>query len=128
MGQEAKQSTTANEELAQKTDRASQNLLVAIEAVKACDRPKSSVIWLNSVYDYVSDDKENLKAWMRGSKDFIGCDVITAPLCVAGIEADLVIYLGSHGALMGCLSRCRGQFVHIPPPEKKSEYEDRASC
>ena len=92
--EEAKQSTTANEKLAQKTDGYSQNLLVGIEAVKACDRPKPPLIWLNSRYDYVSDDKENIKAWMRGSKDFIGCDVITTPECVAGIEADLVIYLG----------------------------------
>ena len=92
--QEAKQSTTANEELAQDTFDESQNLLVGIEAVKACDRPKPPLIWLNSNHDYVSDDKENIKAWMRGSKDFIGCDVITDPYSVAGIEADLVIYLG----------------------------------
>ena len=92
--EEAKQSTTANEELAQKTDEYSQNLLVGIEAVKACDRPKPPLIWLESFYDYVSDDKENIKAWMRGSKDFIGCDLITDPACVAGIEADVVIYLG----------------------------------
>ena len=92
--QEAKQSTTANEELAQVTDERIQNLLVGIEAVKACDRPKPPLIWLESLYHYVSDDKENIKAWMRGSKDFIGCDVITNPECVAGIEADLVIYLG----------------------------------
>jgi hypothetical protein len=32
----------------------------------------------------VSDDKENIKAMMKGSKDFIGCDLITDPLCVAG--------------------------------------------
>ena len=44
---------------------------------------------------------------MRGSKDFIGCDLITDFRCVAGIEADLVIYLGSayDGALTGCMSR-----------------------
>ena len=69
-------------------------MLVGIEAVKACDRPKPPLIWLDFMYDYVSDDKENIKAWMRGSKDFIGCDVITDPSSVAGIEADLVIYLG----------------------------------
>mgnify|MGYP001191388403 CR=1 FL=1 len=111
--QDAKHSST-NEQLAQKTDEGSQNLLVGIEAVKACDRPKPPLIWLNSDYDYVSDDKENIKAMMRGSKDFIGCDLITDPFCVAGIEADLVIYLGSdNGTLTGCMSRCRGQFVHI---------------
>ena len=91
--QDAKHSST-NEELAQMTDYESQNLLVGIEAVKACDRPKPPLIWLHSIYEYVSDDKENIKAWMRGSKDFIGCDVITTSECVAGIEADLVIYLG----------------------------------
>ena len=88
--------------------------MVGIEAVKACDRPKPPLIWLDSDYDYVSDDKENIKAMMRGSKDFIGCDLITDPYCVAGFEADLVIYLGSDsGFLTGCMSRCRGQFVHI---------------
>ena len=92
--QDAKHSST-NEQLAQKTDGLSQNLLVGIEAVKACDRPKPPLIWLGSVFDYVSDDKEKIKAMMRGSKDFIGCDLITDPFCVAGIEADLVIFLGS---------------------------------
>ena len=113
--QDAKHSST-NEQLAQKTDEGSQNLLVGIEAVKACDRPKPPLIWLaDSEFDYVSDDKENIKAMMRGSKDFIGCDLITTPECVAGIEADLVIHLGSSGlgTLTGCMSRCRGQFVHI---------------
>lgn len=121
--QAAKQSTTANEQLAQKTDEPSQNLLVGIEAVKACDRPKPPLIWLHYRYDYVSDDKEKIKAWMRDSKEFIGCDVITTPECIAGIEADLVIYLGSNLNLTGCMSRCRGQFVHIPEPKK-----ERASC
>ena len=46
-------------------------------------------------------------------KDFIGCDLITDPDCVAGIEADVVIYLGSYYAMTGCMSRCRGQFVQI---------------
>ena len=112
--QDAKHSST-NEQLAQKTDESSQNLLVGIEAVKACDRPKPPLFWLSSRFDYVSDDKENIKAMMRGSKDFIGCDLITDYRCVAGIEADLVIFLGSDyaGALTGCMSRCRGQFVQI---------------
>ena len=113
--QDAKHSST-DEQLAQDTDKFSQNLLVGIEAVKACDRPKPPLIWLDqSKFDYVSDDKENIKAMMRGSKDFIGCDLITDPYCVAGIEADLVIILGSGmcGALTGCMSRCRGQFVQI---------------
>ena len=114
--QEAKQSTTANEELAQKTDKYSQNLLVGIEAVKACDRPKPPLIWLrDSRFDYVSDDKENIKAMMRGSKDFIGCDLITDPFCVAGIEADLVIFLGpdDYRVMSDFMSRCQGQFVQI---------------
>ena len=88
--------------------------MVGIEAVKACDRPKPPLIWLNSNYDYVSDDKETIKAIMRGNKDFISCDLITDPLSVAGIEADLVIFLGSAtNVLTGCMSRCRGQFVQI---------------
>ena len=84
-----------NEQLAQETDEQIQNLLVGIEAVKACDRPKPPLIWFSSIYDYASYDKEKIKAMMKGSKDFIGCDLITTPFCVAGIEADLVIFLGS---------------------------------
>ena len=91
--QEAKQGTVYKE-LAQKTDVDSQNHLVGLEAVKACARPKPPLIWLDSYYDYVSDDKERIKDLMRGSKDFKGCDLITDFNCVAGIEADLVILLG----------------------------------
>ena len=70
----------------------------------------------------------------------------------------ITLFLGGDTGLMGCMSRCRGQFVHIPPPDKNenlrnvytplaradpnnvhipppranpenhSEYEDRASC
>ena len=89
--------------------------MVGIEAVKACDRPKPPLIWLGSEFDYVSDDKENIKAMMRGSKDFIGCDLITSPYTVAGIEADVVIFVGSYvSSVTDIMSRCRGQFVHVP--------------
>ena len=37
------------------------------------------------------------------------------------------MYLGSDSDLMGCMSRCRGQFVHIPSPENNSETEDDSS-
>ena len=37
------------------------------------------------------------------------------------------MYLGSEGYLTGIMSRCRGQFVHIPPPEKESETQDDSS-
>ena len=91
--QEAKQGT-AYEKLTQKTDKNSQNILVCLEAVKACARPKPPLIWLSSIYNYVCDDKERIKDLMRGSKDFNGCDLITDYQCVAGIEVDLVILLG----------------------------------
>ena len=63
------------------------------------------------------------------------------------------MFLGSDQGLMGCMSRCKGQFVHIPPPpdddsdnidipesnpknvhiprgnpENLSDNEDKASC
>ena len=49
---------------------------------------------------------------MKGSKDFIGRDLITDEHCLAGYEADLVIYLGLYN-VSNCMSRCRGQFIHI---------------
>ena len=110
--QESKQST-AYEKLCQKTDEYSQRILVVLEAIKAYDRPKPPLIWLDSDYEDISDDKESVKAWMRGSKDFIGCDLITDQYCVAGIEADWVIYLGPDRNKSCFMSRCKGQFVHI---------------
>ena len=95
-------------------DRTSQNLLVGIEAVKACQRPHPPLLWFNSDYSYVSDTKENIKEWMKGrNKNFINRDLITDGLCVAGYEANIVIYLGSTDSVVACMSRCRGQFVHI---------------
>ena len=66
----------------------------------------------------------------------------------------ITLFLGSNEFLMGCMSRCKGQFVHIPPPpddsdnidisesnpknvhipppranpKNHSEYENKASC
>ena len=57
-------------------------------------RSKPPLIWLDSNYNYINDDKEKIKDLMRGSKDFSGCDLITDYQCLAGIEADLVILLG----------------------------------
>ena len=37
------------------------------------------------------------------------------------------MFLGGDVGLMGCMSRCKGQFVHIPPPEKVSETQDDSS-
>ena len=89
MSTRSSNSSSTNEQLAQKTDESSQNLLVGIEAVKACDRPKPPLFWLNSRFDYVSDDKENIKAMMRAAaKTSLAVMLITDPFCAAGIEAD----------------------------------------
>ena len=99
--------------MAEKTDEYSQNLLVGIEAVKACNRPPP-LLWFESDYAFVSDDKEDIKEWMRGrNKTFTARDLITDYYCVAGYEADFVIYLGSSSGVSACMSRSRGQFVHI---------------
>ena len=51
---------------------------------------------------------------MKGKdKNFNLRDLITDDRCVAGYEADFVIYLGSSGNLTAMMSRCRGQFVYI---------------
>ena len=110
--QEAKK-TTSLKRLAGLSDSKSQNLLVGIEAVIACQRPLPPLMWFGSRYQYLSNDEEDIKEWTRGKKKTItGRDLITDPECVAGYEADVVIHLGpdNHTAFM---SRCRGQCVHI---------------
>ena len=113
--QEAKR-TTLHQRLAEKSDEISQNILVGIEAVKACQRPHPPLLWFRSDYAYVSDTKEDIKEGMKGrNRNFTGRDLITDPECVAGYEADLVIYLTAYGSryVSAMMSRCRGQFVHI---------------
>ena len=108
--------TTSHQDLAEKTDEHSQNYLVAIEAVKACQRPYGPpLIWFNSYYEYLSDAKDSVKEWMKGrNKNFCGKDLVTDHYCVAGYEADFVIFLGSDSRNMSAsMSRCRGQFVNI---------------
>ena len=105
--------TTSNQDLA---DEYSQNLLVAIEVVKACQRHYGPpLLWFYSDYEYLSDAKDSVKEWMKGrNKKVCGKDLVTDQRCVAGYEADFVIYLGSNKDFMfASMSRCRGQFVHI---------------
>jgi len=105
--------TTLLKRLAEKSDE-SQNLLVGIEAVKACQRPQGPpLLWFESSYEYVSDTKEDIKEWMKGkNRNFTGRDLITDYWSVYGYEADIVFYLGPSN-VSATMSRCRGQFVHI---------------
>ena len=107
-------STTTYQELAEKTDRESQNLLVAIEAVKACQRPHGPpLLWFRSENTSISHGKDSIKERMKGkNKTFSGRDIITDNRCVAGYESDFVIYVGSSN-VSAYMSRCRGQFVRI---------------
>ena len=107
--------TTSHQELAEKRDLDSKHLLVAIEAVTACQRPHGSpLLWFESDYAYVSDGRDSIKEWMKGKNRRISCrDLITDDISVAGYEADFVIYLGSSSNVSAFMSRCRGQFVHI---------------
>ena len=102
--------------MAEKTDEESQRLLVGIEAVKACQRPHGPpLLWFRSNYAFVSDDKASIKEWMAGkNKNICGKDLITDHYSVPGYEADFVIYLGPSKGVSAYMSRCRGQFVHIP--------------
>ena len=106
--------TTDLKELALKTDVSSQNCLVGIEAVKACKRSHGPpFLWFSSNRSYISDTKEDIKEWMKGrKKEFIGRDLITDTGCMAGYEADFVIYIGS-GNVSAFVSRCRGHFFQI---------------
>ena len=114
---QAAKATTTHQQLAEKTDYKSQNILVAIEAVKACQRPHGPpLLWFCSEYAFVSsDDKASIKEWMAGkNKNICGKDLITDHDCVPGYEADFVIYLGPNdNDVSAYMSRCRGQFVHI---------------
>ena len=63
--QEAKKSTVY-EKLAEKTDKQSQNYLVAIEAAKACQRfNKPPLQWFSSRYANLSNTEEEIKEWMK---------------------------------------------------------------
>ena len=107
------QKKTIHKDLAKKTNHDGKKILVAIEAVKACNRPPP-LLWFESKYSYVSDDKEDIKEWMRGrNKTFSARDLITDYYCMAGYEADLVIYLGINWDVSIFMAKCRGQFVNI---------------
>jgi hypothetical protein len=113
---QAAKATTTHQQLAEKTDSQSQNILVGIEAVKACQRPHGPpLLWFESRYAFVSDDKASIKEWMAGkNKNICGKDLITDQWCVPGYEADFLIYLGPDDDYVSAyMSRCRGQFVHI---------------
>jgi hypothetical protein len=114
---QAAKATTLHQDLAEKNDYESKNILVAIEAVKACQRPHGPpLLWFASGWLVVfSDAKASIKEWIKGkNRNFSGKDLITDDLCVAGYEADIVILLGSSNYMSAFMSRCRGQFVHIP--------------
>ena len=106
--------TTLHKELAEKTDEhTSRNLLVGIEAAKACNRDPP-LLWFEfaKFHQLSINDEEDIKEWMRGRNEtFSGRHLISDIHCVTGYEADLVIYLGSD--LQRQVSKCRGQFVHI---------------
>ena len=112
--QESK-TNTSYQELAESNHRYSQNYLVAIEAVKACQRSHHPpLLWFQSEHSYLNDSKEVMKEWMRGrNKNIASKDIITDDFCVAGYEANIVIFLGSAFSLPTYMSRCRVQFVHI---------------
>ena len=111
---QAANSTTTHQELVERTDKKSQNLLVAIEAVKACQRPNGTpLLWFRSEYASISHGKDSIKERMKGKNNTIsGRDIITDNRCVAGYESDFVIYVGSTN-VSAYMSRCRGQFVRI---------------
>ena len=105
---------TTHQELAEKSDPSSANILVAIEAVKACQRPHGPpLLWFRSDFEYVSSGKPFIKEWMKGkNRNISGRDLLTDTECVPGYEADFVIYLGLY-QVSAFMSRCRGQFIHI---------------
>merc|ERR1712183_731760 len=62
---QAAKATSTHQQLANRTDdRRSEKYLVAIEAVKACQRPHGPpLLWFRSDYAFVSDDKASIKEW-----------------------------------------------------------------
>merc|ERR1712243_57692 len=91
-----------------------QNVLVGVEAAKALKGNQPPLIWLDDEFAHLSHSKEIIKYWMTGNdQEFSKRNLITDRYCVAGFEADIVIYLGD---LHECdfISRTRGQFIKIP--------------
>merc|ERR1719350_2708291 len=111
---QAAKATTSHQELAE-GDEYAQNCMVGIEAVNACQRPHGPpLLWFYSHYANVSDAKASIKEWIKGkNRNFSGKDLLTDFACIAGYEADFVIHLGDFD-VSAYMSRCRGQFVHIP--------------
>jgi hypothetical protein len=127
---QAAKATTTHQQLAEKTGEESQNILVGIEAVKACQRPHGPpLLWFRSDFAFVSDDKASIKEWMAGkNKNICGKDLITDYLCVPGYEADFVIFLGpADYNVSAYMSRCRGQFVHIVCGEDSNSDDSNSS-
>ena len=60
------------------------------------------------------------------NKNICGKDLITDQHCVAGYEADCVVYLGpDDDDVSAYMSRCRGQFVHIHSGYSDEKNEDK---
>ena len=60
--EEAKKNTS-HQDLARKTDGYSPRYLVAIEAVKACQRPHGPpLLWFRSDYEFVNDGKDSSRS------------------------------------------------------------------
>ena len=96
------------------TDEDGKNILVGIEAVKACKRSHHPPLMWFSYYANISDDKKKIKEWIKGrNKTVCSKDLITDDYCLAGYEADFIILLGTTPNLAAYMSRCRGQFVHV---------------
>ena len=78
---QAAKATTSHQELAEKTDSDSQNILVAIEAVKACQRPDGPpLLWFGLSFEYVSDAKASIKEWIKGkNRNFSGWSAVVLP-------------------------------------------------
>ena len=59
---------TEYQNLAQNCEEWSLNLLVDIESVRACNRPRQPCLWFESRYANLSNDKATIKNWMRNNE------------------------------------------------------------
>ena len=91
---------------------------MVISALKLCKR--EFFIWFKESIEKlvnINSSKNDIKSWINGKnprgKQFPIMDLITDDYCVAGFEADMIIGVGKH-AHEKFLSRCKGQFIHVP--------------
>ena len=66
----AAKKTTTNADLLENSNLFNENFLVGIEGVKNSKSPSNPpILWFNTKFSKISDDKETVKKWMKGREN-----------------------------------------------------------